>query len=211
MGQQRNPEIVVQLLTIKVREAEKEQKTVTEKYLRSKRLLDNVIGQKSAAAMVFKPVLKEVLEGRWTISKLKNKEKVDFLVKKYRPKIPDEIKGIAISDKALAPHLKPLEEPLVWGEAASKPVLSEAAVQVMRLPPKTTVFPSVDVVKVEMEVEKMLVKLRWEAEKQDPAHQGPARGGPQIWEGETPGESGCGPSNTGDQPIQDETHSLPHL
>ena len=34
----------------------------------------------------------------------------------------------------------------------------------MSLPPKTTTYPSVDIVKVEMEVEKTLVKLRWEAQ-----------------------------------------------
>ena len=48
------------------------------------------------------------------------------------------------------------------GLAESRPDLSESALKVLKLPPKTTTYPPVDTVMMEIEVEKMMVKLRWE-------------------------------------------------
>ena len=103
---QRNPEIVVQLLNLKARDAEKEQKTTLDRYRRSKRLLDTVIGQQSQAMVMFRPVLKEVMEGRWNMNKAKNK-KIQHLVSKYQDKVPDYVEGVAVSDTALEDHLNP--------------------------------------------------------------------------------------------------------
>ena len=152
MGLSRNVKMVNQLIDLKVSDAKEEQWVCVSKFRRAKRLLYQNIGARSNQATLFQTLLRNTLQKQWQEQKAKNTGKVAHLRRKYGKTLPNQVEGISVSDQELERIRKPISAPHIWGPPDSLPQLSEAAIKVLQLPPKTTVFPKVDLMEVEMEV-----------------------------------------------------------
>ena len=102
-------------------------------------------------------------EKRWVRKELQNKKqkKVSFLKEKYgrkdRREVCDDVEGVTVKDQDLPDTFE--SEPRMYGGTSK--ILSDPEVEALRLNPKFTVFPSVDLEDCEVEIEKGLTKLRW--------------------------------------------------
>ena len=94
--------------------------------------------------------------------KKKYKEKLEQKVKHLQEKcgskrcIPDEVEGIVIKDQELPVEFE--SDPRCYDNIE----ISEAEKMVLQLPPKFTLYEDVNVEKTVAEIEKGMVKLRWE-------------------------------------------------
>ena len=94
--------------------------------------------------------------------KQKYKEKMEQKVKHlrqkygYRRELPDEVEGVIIKDQELPEEFE--SNPRCYDNVE----ITDEEKKVLLLPPKFTVYENVDVIKTIAEIEKGMVKLRWE-------------------------------------------------
>ena len=110
-------------------------------------------------------------EKQWVREVLRTKrhKKVSFLGEKYgrggerRREVCDNIEGVTIKDQELSDTFE--SEPRMYGDTSE--ILSGSEVDALRLNPKFTVFPAVDLENCEIEIEKGLTKLRWTESREE--------------------------------------------
>ena len=108
------------------------------------------------------------------VYKRKLEKKVKHLVEKYGRKrvIPDEVEGIIIKDQPIVEEFE--SNPRCYGNVE----ISEEERQVLKLPPKFSLYERIDVEKTIAEIEKGMVKLRYEKNFEQTTNNGDNRSQP---------------------------------
>ena len=84
------------------------------------------------------------------------RKKIQHLTGKQNARVPHRIKGINITDSAIGDK-KNLPDPVIVDVD-----VSENVKELLQLPPKTATYKPISIIECETEIEKMLVKLKWE-------------------------------------------------
>ena len=163
---QRDFSVVKQLLEIKIEQAEKEKTEECDKFRKAKRDLWVMIPWTSVVAEEFRLMMRAELESLWKREKKKIDQKADHLVRVYgkTSSIPDEIRGIKVSDKAIEGNTIP--EAKIFATPRVQDV-SENMQAALKLPPKTTMHDQISLEDIDVKVEESLTKARWELRSRD--------------------------------------------
>ena len=148
--------LITSIMKTKISDAKTDMKTIEYQYHKSRRELWMSIPYHSREAQEADLLIKDEMDYKYNIGKSKLIRKIQHLSAKYGPKVPDTVNGIHISDKAIGAN-KPLPAPL-----AVDVNISASVKELLQLPPKTATYKAINIVECETEIEKMLVKLKWE-------------------------------------------------
>ena len=151
------------LMRDKLMDAEGDLKLARIQFHKSKKQLWKVVPWWSRAGAGMREVLRVEMGLEWNEKMEAMTRSVNFLVEKFRrsrlEEVPNTWRGIKVSDAALGEGLQ--LPPAFLSEGVGN--ITEAAKEVLQLPPKTAVFPKVTLKDVQIEVVKAVeVKARWE-------------------------------------------------
>ena len=155
-GYVRNTGLVKTLMKAKTEDAKKDVKILEHQYHRARSNLWRTIPYHSRQAYAADKLIKEEMDNRYKEDRAKMNRKIQHLQHRYISKIPETIEGIRITDAAIGPK-KPLPNPVIVNVE-----VSENAQQLLQLPPKTATYKPISTIECETEIEKMIVKLKWE-------------------------------------------------
>ena len=153
---------VLLLMRDKVRDAKEDVDLAQIQFCKAKSRMWKVIPLESRMGEEVREVMRGEMGWEWK-ERMKLMEKsVNYLVKKYKrmrmEEVPAMWKGIKITDQALGEKIQ-LPPPFL-GEQVGQ--VSDAAKEVLQLPPKTAVFSKILIEDIQMEVNKAVdVKARW--------------------------------------------------
>ena len=154
---------VTMLMSDKAKDAEEDVKLAFKQFCKSKKELWKIVPWDSRVGFEVRDVLRSELGLEWQERMKVMQKTVDYLVKKHKllrkEEVPAEWRGIKIADRALEGEIQ-LPPPLL-GEMVGQ--ISDAAKEVLKLPPKTAVFAKIKLEEIQMEVSKAIdAKARWE-------------------------------------------------
>ena len=131
---------VTMLMSDKAKDAEEDVKLAFKQFCKSKKELWKIVPWDSRVGFEVRDVLRSELGLEWQERMKVMQKTVDYLVKKHKllrkEEVPAEWRGIKIADRALEGEIQ-LPPPLL-GEMVGQ--ISDAAKEVLKLPPKTAVF-----------------------------------------------------------------------
>ena len=154
---------VALLMRDKLRDAEKDLELGRTQFHKSKRQVWTALDCWSREGMEFKLILREEMSFEWQEKMDQMKRSVHFLINKHRTSrrgdVPNTWRGVKISDEALGDEIE-LPAPFL-GEGIGE--VSDAAKEILQMPPKTAVYSKISLKDIEREVLKAVnVKARWE-------------------------------------------------
>ena len=151
------------LMEDKLRDAEADLKLARIQFHKSKKLLWKTIPWWSRAGAGLREVVRVEMALEWNEKMTKMTNAVNFLIDKFRrsrlDKVPDTWRGVRVSDEALGEELQ--LPPAFLSEGVRN--VTEAAKEILKLPPKTAIFSKITLKDIQVEVVKAVeVKARWE-------------------------------------------------
>ena len=152
----RNIGMVKVLMQQKAKDARRDLEVIDHQYHRARRCLWKTIPYNSTEAQEAHLLLKQEMDLAYRTGKDKVRNKINHLSQKYSRQVPDTIKGIRITDKALG-EKRQLPQPVIMDVE-----VSTNAKETLQLPPKTATYRPISIRECETEIEKMIVKLKWE-------------------------------------------------
>ena len=149
------------LMRDKVKDATEDADLAFIQYCKSKQVMWKMIAWDTRVGAEFREVLRGEMAFEWKERMKQMQKSVDYLVKKHRmlrsKVVPDEWRGIKISDQALGDR-PPIPQPFL-GENVTG--LTEAAKEILQMPPKTALYTKIRIEDIQMEVGKAVdVKTR---------------------------------------------------
>ena len=153
---------VTMLMSDKVKDAEEDVNLAFKQFCKSKKELWRIVPWDSRVGYEVRDVLRSELGLEWQERMKVMQKSVDYLVKKHKllrkEEVPAMWRGIKIADRALEGEIQ-LPPPLL-GEMVGQ--ISDAAKEVLQMPPKTAVFSKILMEDIEMELSKAVdAKARW--------------------------------------------------
>ena len=151
------------LMKDKLKDAEADLKLARIQFHKAKKLLWKTIPWWSRAGAGLREVVRVEMALEWNEKMTKMTNAVNFLIDKFRrsrlDKVPDTWRGVRVSDEALGEELQ--LPPAFLSEGVRN--VTEAAKEILKLPPKTAIFPKITLKDIQVEVVKAVeVKARWE-------------------------------------------------
>ena len=153
---------VLLLMREKARDAREDADLARIQFCKAKSRMWKVVTLESRLGEEIREVMRGEMGWEWK-ERMKQMEKsVNYLVKKHknmrREEVPETWKGIKITDQALGDEIQ-LPPPFL-GEQVGQ--VSDAAKEVLQLPPKTAVYSKILIEDIQMEVNKAVdAKARW--------------------------------------------------
>ena len=159
------------LMEDKLRDAEADLKLARIQFHKAKKLLWRTIPWWSRAGAGLREVVRVEMALEWNEKMTKMTNAVNFLIDKFRrsrlDKVPDTWRGVRVSDEALGEELQ--LPPAFLSEGVRN--VTEAAKEILKLPPKTAIFPKITLKDIQVEVVKAVeVKARWELMEMEERH-----------------------------------------
>ena len=151
------------LMEDKLRDAEADLKLARIQFHKAKKLLWRTIPWWSRAGAGLREVVRVEMALEWNEKMTKMTNAVNFLIDKFRrsrlDKVPETWRGVRVSDEALGEELQ--LPPAFLSEGVRN--VTEAAKEILKLPPKTAIFSKITLKDIQVEVVKAVeVKARWE-------------------------------------------------
>ena len=168
---------VMMIMRDKMLDAGEDLKMARVQFHKSKKMLWKVVPWRSRAGAGVREVLQVEMALEWNEKRRLMVNSVNYLVEKFRrgrvEDVPDTWRGVKVSDVALGEGLQ--LPPAFLSEAVGD--ITQAAREVLQLPPKTAIFPRITLKDVQVEVVKAVeVKARWELmEKEEMERMGQTR------------------------------------
>ena len=159
------------LMKDKLKDAEADLKLARIQFHKAKKLLWKTIPWWSRAGAGLREVVRVEMALEWNEKMTKMTNAVNFLIDKFRrsrlDKVPDTWRGVRVSDEALGEELQ--LPPAFLSEGVRN--VTEAAKEILKLPPKTAIFPKITLKDIQVEVVKAVeVKARWELMEMEERH-----------------------------------------
>ena len=148
----------------KIRDAEEEMIITIGKLYRAKRSLWMMINTRSPQARDFREAMRKEMVHIWTSSKSRLQSKFNYIKNKRKPPLPGTVQGVPVGNEELGP-VGPPPPILICRGQDLKDKLTKEAESVLRMPPKTTIVSPININELEMEVEKMFTKKKWDKEQ----------------------------------------------
>ena len=170
----RNRKLIKILMQQKMMDARKDLEIVEHRYHRARQDLWTIMPYHSREAYEAHTLIRCETDIAYKTGREKIRRKIYHLFQKYGDKVPDTIDGIKITDKALGDR-RPLPDPVIVNVE-----VTNNAKETLQLPPKTATYGPINMIECETEIEKMLVKLKWE--KRSEAEREEVGASKQEWE-----------------------------
>ena len=154
---------VMMLMRDKLKDAEEDMRLARVQFYKSKKRLWKMLQWRSWVGAGVREVMQREMVIEWEEKMNHMTRSVNYLVNKFRAgrveKVPATWRGVKVSDAALGEGL--VLPPPFLGEGVGD--ITQAAKEVLQLPPKTALFPKITLKDVQVEVVKAVeVKARWE-------------------------------------------------
>ena len=166
----RDTKLVRFIMSRKVLDANIEERRVRREYMLCMTEFNNIIRTGSEADREFRTLMKTETEKLWRSGKTKNRNKADFLTKKYKPRKNREkrIRGVAYRDSDLEEMEKvrssnTSNEPRMYGGVE----IDREATSILNKDPNFMLLNRIDKTEIEVEIEKGLAKARYELMNND--------------------------------------------
>ena len=162
--------IVKDLMKHRFKDVLKCTKSAKKEVMISKENLSKTVRRGTLVRTEFMEIVDKEVKHIWTSSKEKNREKLEWNKKRYNIKSVDEeevFKGVLVGDI----ELEKLETKLVQNEEMNKviePVIyggikvNKVEQEILALPPDHTIFPKVDMEEFDTDMEKCIIKSKWQ-------------------------------------------------
>ena len=154
---------VILLMSDKLKDAVADLELGRVQFNKSKKVLSNIVPAQSRLGQEVRIVMRREMSLEWQEKMDQMRRSVYFLINKHRAsrreEVPASWRGIMISDQALGDNIQ-LPAPFLSERIGE---VSDAAKDVLQLPPKTAVYSKISMKDIEREVLKAVnVKARWE-------------------------------------------------
>ena len=151
--------LLLAVMKSKVKDAQEDLVIRKSRFLKAKRLMEKSCSNVHLDVMA---LVRQHKTTTWCQSRRKASDKVHFLLQKRRPKqLPGTVEGIRVGDDELGPR-GPLKDLLIWGSDELKSRITPDMEEVLRMPPKTSIATRIDLLDMEVELEKAFTKQRWD-------------------------------------------------
>ena len=160
----RDVEMIRFIMKKKLQDAEYEEKIVRKEFGRWKTEYGRVVHNRCDVDLAFKCIMQKETNDTWVIGNKKNCKKIDTLTNKYKKKSNAEsrIRYIAYRDSDLENLRRdgeqPINEPRLYGGAK----LTTNQTNLLKKDPTFMVLSNIDMIEMEVEIEKGVTKARYE-------------------------------------------------
>ena len=167
----RNIGMIKNAMKMKLEDAEYDEKNVRKDFIYKLSEYKKATIRGSSADVEFRTTMKYEVEEVWNVGKQKNRDKVNWLVKKYAPvNANGNIRDVIVTDEKLS-EMSDTSETAVKKFGGVE--ISDVEKVALRLDPEYRVYKRIDEVDIEVEIEKGCTKARYhlmgESDK-DPNH-----------------------------------------
>ena len=161
----RNVNLINYTMKTKVCDAEFDEKNTRKEFIRKSIEYGRLTIRGSVFDEEFRRLMKIEVEKVWNEGKMKNKQKIQYLMSKYGPdKQSDDIRDVAYSDAKLETCVVSSDIDVgLYGDVN----LNEIEKTALKMNPRFMTYPKIDEIEVEVEIEKGCTKARYQFMNED--------------------------------------------